>query len=127
MPSRLLFLALTVSLSSACTETLMCTNGARPSVQVRIEDRATGANLIAGARLIQSNGAVVDSTVWPSDGPADDRFVLAVQSFVETPGTYSLTVRRDGYAEWTRAGVEVAQGRCGVYPVELTARMDAAP
>jgi len=44
----------------------------------------------------------------------------------EREGTDTITVRRAGYATWTRTGVTVTRDECHVRPVTVTARLQPA-
>jgi hypothetical protein len=100
----------------------VCTEEARPALMVAIADSVTGAtsgftNVIVAAR----DGAFADSVAqatYPAS-PFNGPIALAY----ERRGTFTVTVRADGYVPWSRAGVVVSGDRCHVATVSLTARM----
>lgn len=99
-----------------------CTANYVFGLSVTVVDSTTGGPP-ASALLIARNGAFVDS-VGPREpvsyvtGP-----FLVLDAAGEREGTYDVTVRAQGYRNWTRTGVRVTAGECHVHPVALTARL----
>jgi hypothetical protein len=96
---------------------ITCSGVGGYAVQVEVRDAVTGASAVEGAVLTVTDGAYADSARGGPGAPP----VLAAAP--ERPGTYTATVRRAGYAEWSRTGVRVGRsGSCGTLDVaRLTA------
>jgi hypothetical protein len=124
--------ALTVAplLAAGCGEATLsgvgCPEIARASIAVTVEDSITAAPIAAGATLIIRDGAFVDSASYPVGQLNANEWALATPNSFERPGTYDVTVRRDGYLQWDREDVEVRMTDCGVAPVVLRARLQPA-
>ncbi len=118
--ASLLFLATTVG-CEAFTESPVCTREARASVVVLVKDAVSGLPIAEGSTLILRDGAFVDSI--SASAPYDDAAPLVTQNSWERAGTYTVTVRRPGYAEWVATGVSVVGGVCHVQTVGLTAQL----
>jgi len=110
----------------ACEDTtgLACTSEARASIIVWVRDSVSGAPIAAGATLVLQDGAFADSITAADHFPND--WALQTMNSWERPGTYSVTVRRPGYADWSASNVVVSDGRCHVQTVVLTARLQPA-
>jgi hypothetical protein len=121
--------AFTFALGVACAscagglEPVFCAAVVEPALTVKVIDDLTGENISAGATLIARDGDFVDSVTVPVDEPVLDARGVSMSGTAERPGTYDVTVRRAGFADWQRDGVQVADGRCNVLTVELTARL----
>ncbi|MBA3853063.1 MAG: hypothetical protein C0503_01535 [Gemmatimonas sp.] len=117
---------------SACKglfdSTTVCTLGASAAIRVFVRDAASDALIPpdGGTTLILRDGAFVDSTTWPrAGGPWPEGVPLTSYGAIERPGTYDVTVRHPGYAEWNTTGIRVREGECGVRTVTLTARLQS--
>lgn len=79
--------------------------------EAAVADSTTG--VAATTTYQDSLHHVSDSTAWAGD----------------QLGTYTLTIHRPGYAEWTRADIVVSQlGQCGtVTPVQVPVRLVPVP
>lgn len=98
--------------STACTEEL------RHGINVEVRDAVSGAPAAAGARLTIREGDYVETM----DGPAVPELVLLFGAG-ERAGSYTVTVQKAGYQEWTRRNVIVRDGGCHVLSVRLEARL----
>jgi hypothetical protein len=100
------------------------------------EDAVTGpctANYVAGLSITVTDavtGAPVEGvTAEIRDGSWVDPYVTVsghtVMGAGERPGVYTITIRKDGYLDWTRSGVRVTMtsDRCHVRPVRLEAAL----
>jgi hypothetical protein len=106
----------------AAESPINCADFAAAGINVRVKDSVTGMWTASGASLITiSQLGVVDSTAFPADRPDIDSLPLA--SAWEQAGTFQVRVRRSGYREWNKAGVQVTSGVCHVHPVQLTASL----
>jgi hypothetical protein len=103
-----------VACSSPFSGGTLCTEQFAAGITVSPIDSVTGAP-VAGATAIARDGAFVDSTT--------DLNMIAG----ERAGTYSVTVRKTGYATWLRSGVNVTRDECHVKTVSLTAKLQPSP
>jgi len=132
---RLVSLRLTAALTGlsalvACDNVFgprACTMEMRPSVVVYVRDARTDAYIAAGATMILTDGAFVDSVTVPANQSGENARGLWTFDSGERPGVYQVTVRRAGYEEWVRSGVWVRGGACHVATVTITARMVTSP
>lgn len=106
------------------TDPVVCPPYIPPSVTVTVQDSVTGANVLAGSTLVLRNSAgVADSvTVEAQSFP-----ILSTGLGHGAAGTFSLTVRHAGYAEWAKNGIEVKQERCGARTERVDVRLRPAP
>lgn len=121
--SRLAVLVLTLlvplglALFSGCGllfETGDCARLGEPAISVEVIDART-RQPVSGAHVVARDGSFTDTTVTDEDGKvgvAGDR-----------PGTYQVTVQREGYVTLTRDGVKAPRGPCGPRTVELTVEL----
>ena len=91
---------------------------------VEVTDARTGALLAAGSTLVVRGTAGADSVTYP-DHVVTERTIQLAEGRI-LPGTYSVEVRRQGYATWTRSNVMVRDtGDCGhVETVHLSAELE---
>ena len=95
-----------------------------PAVSVSVLDSVSTANVTPGSTMVLRNesGLVTDSASVPNiENPVLTEYVLGGGT-----GTYSLTVRRNGYKPWIRSGIVVQQQACGPRTVRDTARLQPA-
>lgn len=106
---------------------VLCTDNFERGLEVRVQDSLTGAPAASGAMLIARDGAYADTAVVPPTAANPDAWVLAAAG--ERPGTYTVTVTKDGYLTWERTGVVVRMDDygCHVVTVELVARLQRTP
>ncbi|HEY0306056.1 MAG TPA: hypothetical protein VGC44_13880 [Longimicrobiales bacterium] len=109
------FAVAAVALSGTACDTYMCDTGIFPAIQVEIRDSVTNAPAAAGAIVIATSGSFTDSMSVTHD--------LMVGLAQERAGTYTVRVRKTGYRLWSRSGVEVRGGECGVTTVNVLARL----
>lgn len=110
--SRVIAIVAIVTGGLACGNLLSgpeCAPTGALAVDIHIRDAATGLPLTGGATVILS-GADHDSVLVTSD-----RYV---GGFVT--GTYSVTIRKTGYREFTQNGIVVGRGRCDIKTVSLS-------
>lgn len=107
-----------------------CTTDFRFGLVVYVQDSVTGAWAASGARLLTEDAkGVADAgdqyfSAFPADRPELDPQPLLGAG--ERAGTYRVTVRKAGYADWVRTGVRVTEDECHVRQVELLARLKPA-
>ena len=112
-------LSLALVASTACdaiTGGQICTTEARPAVSVDVRDSTTGAPAVRNAIIVASLGAFADTA---SSSIFDGPYGLAH----ERPGTYTVTVQKQGYRQWSLSGVRVTKGECHVRTASLVARL----
>jgi hypothetical protein len=108
-------------LSSACNTSVMCDMVIRPAIALAVVDAGSGLPLA---------DASANATRWTSTYSFDDQSVSDSLYLFAPSGTYTVTVRRTGYQEWTRTGVTVRDsgGSCPSPVTEsLEARLVPAP
>jgi hypothetical protein len=99
-----------------------CTEEARPALMVGLTDSLSGATTgFTGVTIVATDGVFADSVVMPTypGDPYNGPVALAY----ERRGTYTVSVRANGYATWTKPGVIVSGDQCHVTTVSLTARL----
>lgn len=86
------------------------------AIQVYVQDSVSRAMTASGAQLIVRDGAYTDSVSFNQPGTDSQ----PLEAAGERPGTYTVTVRKSGYQDWTRSNVQVSKGECHVQTVTLT-------
>lgn len=134
MQRRFFGLLTLVALSSACTSTpveLACPDIFRPAVSARISDSTTGFGAAYKASLVLQATALYDSLYFDESRgltmASDSTAPRTVSSASQRPGTYTVRVRRAGYALWVRNGVVVPAAQCGPVTVLLDVRLQRTP
>lgn len=112
-------------LSAACRDRVtICDAGLHASLQVDVVDATTGEPAAAGATVIL-RGPTSDSVTVPATPAA-----VTAQTWYENQvnsGLHSVTVRKPGYREWTRANIPV-DGPCHMHmPEHVVARLERLP
>lgn len=100
-----------------------CTTEARSSVTVTVLDSASGTGRARGATVILRDGAYTDSSVFALDDPLPGDSVFYPTNTFERAGTYTVRVRRPGYALWERQNVRVTSDQCHVVTARVRARL----
>ena len=113
-----LFAVLPLLALAACelSGPVVCPAVVSAAFHVSAQDSISGANVLPGASVIARDGAYSDSVVAPP--------IVTVQGVGgNRPGTYTVTVRQTGYQVWSKSGLKVRDGECGVGTVEVVARL----
>ena len=100
-----------------------CTDELRPAIEVDVFDARTGGPAAAGATVLLS-GSARDSVTAPSTSGA---LVIAKVWYEDRvkAGSYSVTVRKPGYSDWTQSNIRVQSDQCHVRTFErLAARLE---
>lgn len=103
---------------------LLCTGVIQAGIVVEVVDARTGAPAARGAVGAVRDGAFIDSlrpAVTRGTPPADT--LLSLQGAFERPGSYEVTIAREGFRPWSQSGVVVSRGVCHVNTVTVTARL----
>ena len=94
-----------------------CSLDARAGITVDVRDSVSNAPITGESRIIARDGTFADTAEFTEIFPGPHALVR------ERPGSYTVTVEREGYQLWSRTGVRVTRGECHVRTVELTARL----
>ena len=121
MPHRVsLVLAAAISLAECgLFEPRVCTDIALAGLRVDVRDSITDAFVGNGARIVARSGAFADTVIIPPE----DIYDAARPLLGERPGLCTVTVKREGYAPWSRSGVRITHDGCHVRQVSLVARL----
>lgn len=95
------------------------------AIRLDVRDSVTGAGAALGATVSAHYSGTAGTYTLPDITGTDTlRILVGTQ-----PGTYDLTIKRSGYATWTRNGIVVEADPLGCAPktVALTARLQPAP
>lgn len=114
-------------LLGACSDSaplsVVCPGMTRPSVLVSVVDSVSREPLSVQATGSWITGTLADSLRHvPGDAQGQPPRLAAYGP----AGTYEVRVLRPGSLPWIRRNVEVGQGTCGPYTVELEARLSPA-
>lgn len=123
MKTRFVCLTLALLATAACRNPgemdVVCTQEARPSIRVSVLDSISGVAAGKNSRIVAQAGTYTDSApaAWTSasDGPYPVGF--------EHAGTFTITVSKMGYRDWSRTGIVVTADKCHVRTVDVTARL----
>lgn len=99
----------------ACEEPLVtCAGTGSPAFIAEVRDAGSGSPAAFGAMLITRFGTLVDTTT-PRFQESEALTATTIMSGMGyRPGHWSVSVEKDGYAEWTRADLTLpAAGPCG--------------
>ncbi len=113
-----LVLCLTAIFVVSCGD-VVCAGVGLPAVAVTIFDAQTGARAAAGASLILRSPACTDTVV----GVADDQVLAGCD---DREGTYTVTVSKPGYRDWTQSTVEV-RDTCSLETRRFDVRLEPLP
>lgn len=100
--------ALVVVLVACNTGPVLCPAWIPPPILVEVRDRSTGAPAAQGA-----GGWINDGSFTSPVLPAQPGEPLVLAS-AGGPGFYEVVVQKAGYSTWTRRGIWVRGGSCGV-------------
>ena len=112
--SRARVLALLVAATSCgilAPDDLVCLTIPVDGILIYVKDSATRAWAASGAHFTARSGDYVDSTTYPSRFPLGDSLPMRAAS--GQAGIFSVTVRKEGYRDWTRTGIWVGTNKCG--------------
>ena len=121
MSARACLIASALLVLYACgddTLTGPCTANYVTGLSISVTDAVTGAPVVGVSAEIRE-GSWVDPYVMVSGN--------TVMGAGERRGVYTITIRKDGYADWTRSGVKVTGDRCHVRTVRLEAALVPKP
>lgn len=96
---------------------IICTDQFVYGLTVEVLDATTSAAIADGATLTVVEGSYVETVTETWDG-------RSMAAAGERPGTYTVSVTRDGYQAWSRSGVSISADECHVIPRALEARLE---
>lgn len=96
-----------------------CDTVGRPAITVQVTDASTGADILPGTTIKIVDGEFVETFNVPNDPTRTGR----VGGAIGRPGTYEVTVTKDGYQPWIRSNVNVTLDGCHVKTVALDAAL----
>ena len=106
------------SLASGCSDKLtVCPTGlVRPAIQLTVVDSGTGRPPSVTPTIVaMSRGDVV-----PTDLATDNVYWIALRR----SGTFDVSVKAQGYVDWSISKVEVSENSCGeTQTVHITAKL----
>ena len=105
--------------SSSAPTAVACTGDPVFGLQVTIENAATGTPIIDSTSVVITDGSYKESYVLPVAGLTPG----TISAASERAGTYSISIRRTGFAAYDTAGVTVTKGACHVQPVQVVAKL----
>jgi hypothetical protein len=101
---------------------IACTLEARSAITVGVSDSLNPATTtFTNVRVTAHSATVRDSAFLPTLDTRQQPFAAGLA--YEQAGTYTVTVRADGYAPWTKSGIEVTRDQCHVITVRVDARL----
>ncbi len=114
------FLALTACSSSTPTG-VACTAIYVYGISLKVQNATTGAAITDSATVRITDGSYVESYNYL--GPAGQPASGILSAAGERAGSYSISIRKDGFAPYDTSGVTVTKDVCHVHPVEVVAKL----
>lgn len=99
----------------------ICTTEARAAVTVHVVDSISGPTMMTGMSAQVRDGVYTDFSQTFFTNPTSG--IHTVGLAFERKGTYTVTVKADGYKDWVKTGVVVGADLCHVIGVAVTAQM----
>jgi hypothetical protein len=100
----------------------VCTMEAHPGISITLADSlAPSTQSFTNVIAVATDAAYRDTALVATFPPSP--YVTTVSLAYERAGTYTVDVRADGYAPWTRTGIEVQRDECHVVTVPLYVRL----
>jgi hypothetical protein len=93
------------------------------AINIAPRDSVTNAWLARGTTAIVRDGSYYDSVTVPM--ASFDELIIGLAA--NRIGTYAVTVRKSGYNDWTKNGVQVGADACGIGALLLTAKLQPVP
>lgn len=102
--------------------TRFCTTDVKYALRIALADSLTGQiGPFRNLAIVAVDGSYKDSLFIPTVGPTPNPNLYSVAP--EHAGTFTLTVRADGYQTWTKSGIVVLRDECHVESVDLPVRL----
>jgi len=90
-------------------------------ISLKVQNAATGAPITDSATVRITDGSYVES--YNFLGPAGQPTSGTLSAAGERAGTYSISIRKAGFAPYDTSGVRVTKDVCHVHPVEVIAKL----
>ncbi|WP_141491513.1 carboxypeptidase-like regulatory domain-containing protein [Longimonas halophila] len=117
----ILFGVLVLTTGCDLTDNPLCPAVIEPAVVVEVRNAVSGGLEADGVTGTLTDGAVRDTMiVAEANGEGE---TISLQGALGRPGTYEVTITKDGFEPWVRSGIEVAEGECNVQTARLTAEL----
>lgn len=104
-------------------EPVVCTASLDAGIVIKVIDNASGNPASCGARAVITTNGYLETVENPVATSCLDTMPLA--GAYERPGTYSITVSKAGYSDFTADNIVVTSGVCHVNTVTMEARLIA--
>jgi hypothetical protein len=106
--------------------TQTCPPGSLAALVISVQDSVTGSTGPFTSVAYSAHDGTFGDTTFIASVPAE----VSGQPFLtglafERPGNYTVSVKANGYAVWTKSGITVTMDACHVIPVSVTARLVA--
>lgn len=109
-----------ISLSCHSDDEVICDTQAIAGLNIVVRDATTNALLSEGVTVLAQDGTYLETLqLMPFD--SQEVFVGAW----ERPGTYVITVSKEGYGTFTSDPILVTSDICHVIPVQMTVHLQA--
>ena len=116
--ARLIAVLLVAPLASCVDLPVSCPTDPKPTMRIEVLDASTGEPLTGSTGTIRDGGYVEEMATQPGSN------YLGAGGASGRPGTYDVTIQREGYETWTRDDVHVSANQCGTRTVDLVARLE---
>jgi hypothetical protein len=116
----LALLAATACSNSGPTD-IACSQVYVYGISLKVQNAVTGARITDSAAVQIKDGGYVEAYNYL--GPADQPTSGVLSAAGERAGTYSISIRKDGFAPYDTAGIKVTRDVCHVHGVQVTAKL----
>lgn len=120
--SACIILLATTACSSSTPTGVMCTALYAYGISLKVQNAATGAPITDSATVVITDGSYVESYDYLGAPGQPTSGLLSAAG--ERAGTYSISIRKNGFAPYDTAGIEVTRDVCHVHTVQVTANLD---
>jgi hypothetical protein len=93
-------------------------------ITLKVQNAATGAPITDSATVVITDGSYVESYDYLGAPGQPTSGLLSAAG--ERAGTYSISIRKTGFAPYDTVGVKVTRDVCLVHPVRVTANLRPA-
>jgi hypothetical protein len=111
----------TTACSSGTAPNVACTLNYVYGLAIRVQNAATGSALSDSALVQVMDGAYVETYRYL--GPPNQQFSGTISAAGERAGTYSIAIRKAGFAPFDTAGIRVTRDACHVHTVTVIANL----
>lgn len=123
--SRRAILVMCIALfgATACSgpTDVMCSLNYVYGISLKVQNAVTGAPVTDSADVQIRDGSYVES--YNFLGPANQPFSGMLSVAGERAGTYSISIRKNGFAPFDTTGIKVTRDVCHVHGVNVTAKL----